>query len=289
MLERNAACRRLETATSGGGREMVRVEALDGAAFSTAWGRAAHFALAAETTEKCFEWPPDVDARDVEAGDADPPRVPAAALDAACALARVAAADTVVDATGGDGRVAAWAVARYGASRAVALVDDAGAAAAARAGIDAGGLADRVAVVDRGDAAAAAALEDATLLAVHVGDGSRAWEPLVWNHLRKRGTTARVLCFGARPDGYVAKACRRLDQPYAALDPYDAYLLTRDSRPRRRPNHSDAGESAARAPVPAPRVRLATAAPPTARPSLVGFQPSGDTGALRAVAPPPRK
>ena len=32
MLERNAACRRLETATSGGGREMVRVEALDGAA-----------------------------------------------------------------------------------------------------------------------------------------------------------------------------------------------------------------------------------------------------------------
>ena len=44
----------------------------------------------------------------------------------------------------------------------------------------------------------------------------------------------RALCLGARPpDAYVAAKCKRLKQPYEALD-VDAFLLTRDSRPRRR-------------------------------------------------------
>ena len=73
-----------------------------------------------------------------------------------------------------------------------------------------------------------------------------AHEPLIWQHLRRR-EDVRVLCLNHRPEAYVARSCRRLENPY---DDVDAYVLDRDSRPRRRP-----GGDAAPATAPS-RVRL---------------------------------
>ena len=119
-LTRNTACRRLESATDAQGRAKVRVEPLDGTAFPTGWGRAEYFALSAETSEGPFEWDDDPDATRVDAGDAAAPRVPVAALDEACLLAKITPEDVVVDVACRDGRIPAWAVARFGARRAIA-------------------------------------------------------------------------------------------------------------------------------------------------------------------------
>ncbi|KAH8074558.1 hypothetical protein JL721_2125 [Aureococcus anophagefferens] len=111
-----------------------------------------------------------------------------------------------------------------------------------RDNVAARGLGDRVTIL-RADAAAADADRDdvraaraATVLAVAIEPGAAdACEPLLWDHLKRRdGAKVRALCLGARPpDAYVAAKCKRLKHPYEALD-VDAFLLTRDSRPRRR-------------------------------------------------------
>ena len=66
----------------------------------------------------------------------------------------------------------------------------------------------------------------ATVLVVAIEPGAAdAWEPLLWDHLKRRdGAKVRALCLGARPpDAYVAAKCKRLKQPYEALD-VDAFL-----------------------------------------------------------------
>ena len=242
-LTRSTACRRLESGVDAQGRAKVRVEALDGAAFPTGWGRAEYFSQCAATTDRPFDWEPDPEPRAVDEGDAAAPRVPAAALDEACLLAAIGPEDVVVDVACGDGRVASWAVARFGARAAWGLESDAARYVDARDNVAARGLGDRVTIL-RADAAAAdadrddvrAALAAATVLVVAIEPGAAdAWEPLLWDHLKRRdGAKVRALCLGARPpDAYVAAKCKRLKQPYEALD-VDAFLLTRDSRPRRR-------------------------------------------------------
>ncbi|KAH8097371.1 hypothetical protein JL720_261 [Aureococcus anophagefferens] len=182
-LTRSTACRRLESGVDAQGRAKVRVEALDGVAFPTGWGRAEYFSQCAATTDRPFDWEPDPEPRAVDEGDA---------ARRACRprpSTRPASSRPSGRRTSSSTSPAATAASPPGPWRASA----------------------------RGPPR-------------RRGRGSR-----LWDHLKRRdGAKVRALCLGARPpDAYVAAKCKRLKHPYEALD-VDAFLLTRDSRPRRR-------------------------------------------------------